>query len=348
MTLTADRLTLAELAPILRDVVKDKSYRASEVGQLVGRYIRWFRNEWGATDATIRDYEAILARMSLTLADKLVLEVDVEDLRDVIDLWAHREPNTRRKVTSVVRAFWAWAENEGIVPFSPAQRLRRPRAPKPVVQLLPDAIDARLLGAANVTRDRVAILCLLDLGVRRGGLAGLRVRDFDLARRTVVVTEKGRKGRKLPLRGRIVQELEAYLLDELPALDRQPELDDFLLYPIRRFGKDGKVARAFPKKKPSEQSVHRWWYRMLEQAGYVSEGMTSGLNMHRARHTFAVEMRRAAGIEAAQHALGHRHLSTTEGVYGHWDFTDTEDSFDKLQDVRRASVPPQQDEEAHG
>jgi hypothetical protein len=50
--------------------VKDKSYQSSPLGTLVGRYIRWFRNEWGATPATIRDYEAILARMSLTLADR--------------------------------------------------------------------------------------------------------------------------------------------------------------------------------------------------------------------------------------------------------------------------------------
>lgn len=338
--LTIDRLTLAELAPILRGVVKDKSYRASEVGQLVGRYIRWFRNEWGATDATLRDYEAILARMSLALADKRALEVDVEDLRDVIDLWAHREPNTRRKVTSVVRAFWAWAETEGIVPFSPAARLRRPRAPKPVVRLLPEAIDAKLLGAASVSRDRVALLCLLDLGVRRGGLAGIQVRDFDLARRTAVVTEKGRKDRALPLRGRIVEEIDHYLMETLPALDRQPESDDYLLYPIRRYGKDGKVERAFPKDRPSPQFVHRWWYRMLTQAGYVSEGTTAGTNMHRARHTFATEMRRAAGIEAAQHALGHDRISTTEGIYGHWDFSDLERAFDQLTETRRASVPP--------
>lgn len=96
---------------MMRAAVKDKSYRATPVGLLVGRYLRWFRNEWGATATTIRDYEAILARMSLSLADKDPLEVTVDDLRDVIDLWADREARTRAKVTSVVRAFWSWAEN---------------------------------------------------------------------------------------------------------------------------------------------------------------------------------------------------------------------------------------------
>ena len=64
------RLTLGEAARIIREAVKDKSYRSTSLGQLVGRYLRWFRNEYGATPSTLRDYEAVLARMSLTLADR--------------------------------------------------------------------------------------------------------------------------------------------------------------------------------------------------------------------------------------------------------------------------------------
>ena len=57
-------MTLGEAARIIREAVKDKSYRKTPLGQLGGRYLRWFRNEYGATDSTIRDYEAVLARMS--------------------------------------------------------------------------------------------------------------------------------------------------------------------------------------------------------------------------------------------------------------------------------------------
>ena len=49
-------LTLGEAARIIREAVKDKSYRATSLGQLVGRYLRWFRNEYGATPSTLRDY----------------------------------------------------------------------------------------------------------------------------------------------------------------------------------------------------------------------------------------------------------------------------------------------------
>ena len=52
----AGRLTLGEAARVIREAVKDKSYRTTPLGQLVGRYLPWFRNEYGATDSTIRDY----------------------------------------------------------------------------------------------------------------------------------------------------------------------------------------------------------------------------------------------------------------------------------------------------
>jgi integrase len=46
--------------------------------------------------------------------------------------------------------------------------------------------------------------------------------------------------------------------------------------------------------------------------------------MHQARHAFAIELRRVAGVEAASQALGHSDLSTTLGVYGHQDQADLE------------------------
>jgi site-specific recombinase XerD len=190
-------------------------HACAPLGQLVGRYLRWFRNEYGATESTIRDYEAVLARMSLLLADREPLEVSTEDLREVIDTWAMRHARTRAKVTSVIRAFWMWAEEEGHIPFS---KIRRPRAPRKTALLLP--------------------------------------------------------------------------------------------YPEKRTP-NRRIDWADPKKACAANTVHRWWYRMLEQAGLVGHGVRSGLNMHRARHTFATELRRVAGVEAASQALGHSDLSTT-------------------------------------
>ena len=262
------------------------------------------------------------------------IEVTVEDLREVIDLWAEREARTRQKVTSVVRAFWSWAEEQDHVPFSPATKLRRPRAPRKTAPLLPADADARLLGACGRARDRVGLLLLLDLGLRRTELAGVQVRDVDLARRELMVFGKGQKARTLPLRGRVVLELEAWSMTPLKLHDRTPEPDDFLLYPEKRTA-GGRLLAAYPKRRLQPTSMHRWWYQRCADAGLVGDGVTAGLNMHRARHTFATEMRRVAGIDAASHALGHADLNTTLSIYGHRDLSDLESAMEALARSRR-------------
>jgi integrase/recombinase XerC len=344
-------LTLADAARMIRESVKDKTYRGTPVGLLVGRYVRWFRNEWGATPTTLRDYEAILARMSLQLAHKEPYEVDIEDLREVIDLWADRTARTRAKVTSVVRAFWAWAEEQGHIAISPAARIRRPRAERKVVPLLPLNARPQLLTVAKQPRDRLALMCLLLLGLRQAELAGIQARDFDTRRGWLRVRGKGQKERILPLKGPILIELRLFLSSDLPHVGRPPQGDDFLLYPVRTLaagkGAEGQLRRvmvAEPKKRPSPQAVHRWWYRQLQDAGLVGPGVTSGMNMHRARHTFATELRRVAGIDAASQALGHADLSTTLGIYGHRDESDLERAMGQYAawlDESKATIPPE-------
>lgn len=336
-------LTAAQLAPMIRDAMKDQSYRATPLGTMVGRYVRWLRNEYGATPATIRDYEAILARMSLTLADKELVEVSIDDLREVIDLWSARSARTRQKVTSVIKAFWNWAEEQGHIAISPAARLRRPRAERKVARMLPLDARPRLLTVAKSPRDRLGLFCLLVLGLRRAELATIQIRDFDAQRGMLRVRGKGQKERVMPLRGPILAELRLLLASDLPHLGRTPEGDDYLLYPVKKFadgkGSEGQIAwsyHAYPKKKPSPQSVHRWWYRQAQAAGLVGPGVTAGLNMHQARHTFAMELRRVAGIDAASHALGHADLNTTLGIYGHFDGSDLENAMDTYADWLQA------------
>jgi len=329
---------LRALAPMLRGLLKDKRYRASSQGALVGRFIRWLRNEKGAQPSSVRDYESVLARMSLHLADIEPGDTTLEHLRDVLDTWAGNEPATRAKVVSVMRSFWQWAEDEGHVTASPARRLVRPRKPKLEAKLLPIATDAKVLSAAETARDRLALLVLFDCGVRRAELAGIRVRDIDLARRTIVVTGKGRKSRTIPIRGRIVLAAEEYLLEQLAhPVARQPEPDDFLLYPEKR-NPNGVPYWADPKKMCAMNTVHRWWYRMLRQAGAVGEGVTAGTNMHRARHTFAQSVRRAyPDMGVVQHLLGHSDPSTTIALYGNYSQEDLERAMEAFAKVLRES-----------
>lgn len=227
------------------------------------------------------------------------------------------------------------------VASSPAAKIRRPRVPKKTAPLLPLHATAQLLSETTSPRDRLALHCLLELGVRRGELRGIQVRDFDLGRRTLRVYGKGQKERILPLRGSILTALAFFLQADLPHVGRLPEPDDWLLYPTKKLfagrgpeGEQLRATRGYPKQQASAQYVHRWWYRMLESVGIVAPGVRAGLNMHRARHTFATALRRVAGIEAASQALGHSDLNTTLSIYGHQDASDLERAMEKYAEAQ--------------
>lgn len=325
-------MTVATISPrdalrIVKQAMKDQRYKATPLGPMVGRYMRWLRNEYGATPSTLRDYEGILARMCLYLDSHELIEVTTEDLREVIDLWRDQTARTRQKVTSVIRSFWFWCDEQGHIAVNPAQRIRRPRAERKVARTLPKDARSRLFHAATSPRDRVALHCLLSLGVRRSELAGIRMRDFDIGRGTVRVFGKGQKERVLPMPELMRDEVGLMLNSHLPLTKRLAEGDDYLLYPAKTFaagrGIEGEQIRkrvADPKKPMSGPSVHRWWYALAADAGLATG--TSGLNMHQARHTLAMEMRRTSGIEGVSNVLGHSDLSTTLGIYGHFDAND--------------------------
>jgi integrase len=129
--------------------------------------------------------------------------------------------------------------------------------------------------------------------------------------------------------------LRTYLGEPLEFVGRRPEPDDYFVYPEKRTP-NRRVHWADPRKACAPNSVHRWWYRMLEQSGLVGHGVRSGLNMHRARHSFATELRRVAGVEAASQALGHSDLSTTLGIYGHQDQRDLERAMEAFAEAREA------------
>ena len=181
-----------------------QAYRATPLGQLVGRYVRWCRNERGLVDGTtIRDYEDTLARMSLTLADPdtRTRSRSTTSLQ-VIDLWADREPRTRRR--SPARSARSGSGRGGRPrPATRRVRLRSPKVPKRRPDLLPAARRHAAPRRRRTDRDVSALPILLDLGVRSRARR-LMVRDLDLGRRMLTVFGKGQKERVLPVRGRIV------------------------------------------------------------------------------------------------------------------------------------------------
>lgn len=63
--------------------------------------------------------------------------------------------------------------------------------------------------------------------------------------------------------------------------------------------------------------LHDWWYRRLEVAGVVAQGVTRGQRMHKSRHSAAQRVLDVTGnVMAAKELLGHSSVATTERYLG--------------------------------
>ncbi len=320
-------LTLANAARMMREALRDRSYRSTPLGLEVARYHRWKKNEWGATTETLRDYEAILAKLALDHADLELNDfsppVGTERLREFIDnRWGDRTPRTRAKVISVLRDFFAWAVREGKLAGNPATPIFRPRKREVARGTFTPADAAKLIAAQPRLRDRVALLLLLRLGLRKSELAKVQFKHYD--GRNLTVFGKGGKVRYLP-----VVDTELRLALERHILDRAPDPDEHLLYP-EKVGPEfygGPLGTIWEDRRKglSSTAMHRWWAACLKRAGLAHRPM------HEARHTAITEFLRQTGnLKLAQMLAGHADIGTTANIYAHLDTSDLETALRAL------------------
>jgi site-specific recombinase XerC len=324
-------LTLADAARMMRDALRDRSYRATPLGLEAARYYRWKKNEWGATTETLRDYEAILAKLALFHADlelgDFTPPVGTERLRECWDhFWGERSARTRAKVRSVWIDFFEWSVRERGLQGNPARALAAPKKRDVPTDTFPPSVVERIIGAQTYPADTVGTALVLRYGLRRGGIANVQRRDFDFERRLLTVHTKGGRIYPLPLPdeslwlalGRL--DLEAQWRDEHWLLYRQDtrrrrvDLDE--AEEVLTIGKErvcyANVTSRKHDRQPTGKLAHRWWYRCLERAGLVAEGASSGMNMHRGRHTAATELQRSHhDLRLTQLLLGHADIRST-------------------------------------
>jgi integrase len=165
-------------------------------------------------------------------------------------------------------------------------------------------------------RDRVALLLLFRLGLRKGELSRVQFKHYD--GRQLTVFGKGGKVRYLPV---VDDELRLEL--ERHILDRQPDPDEFLLYP-EKLGPEfykGPVGVIWQDrhKAMAPTTLHNWWKGCLERAGLPHRPM------HEARHTAITDFLRQTGnLKLAQMLAGHADIGTTANIYAHLDTSDLE------------------------
>lgn len=270
----------------------------------------WTARRRDLSPHTALDYSNTFARFSEHVGDKSLKEIVSRDIHEFLNDVQDRYALSRKTLSNywiALSSFWTWAEVELEVPHIIRGRVPRPRfrrksiAPYTVeeVRLLLEACDKMRPWRApsgdmvyqrrpTATRDRAIIVTLIDTGVRCGELCDLQIRDFDRHRRQLLIRHgKGDKERMVYLGESAMSGICAYLDTRPKAKTSEPLFTTIAGESIDR------------------HSVRKLITRLAEKA------QVRRANVHRFRHTFAINFLRNGGnMIALQDLLGHETLET--------------------------------------
>lgn len=209
---------------------------------------------------------------------------------------------TLARKLSAWRQYCGWLVQSGMMDNDPTFNLKAPRLPERLPKALPREELNHMLDSAPVddslaVRDHALFELMYGSGLRLSEIHGLDLGDVLLDEGWVSVTGKGRKERQVPLSGKSVKALRAYLSE--------------------RVATDGETA-LFTGKNGTRLGQRQIQKRL--QAWAVRQGSGQHISPHMMRHSYASHLLQSSrDIRAVQELLGHSNLSTTQ-IYTKLDF----------------------------
>lgn len=196
---------------------------------------------------------------------------------------------TRARKLISLRVFFAHLVEKGILPESPAKKIKRPRREQKTKHYLrPDEYSRVLAEAAGDPRDYCIFQVFLHTGIRVSELVSLSLTDLDFEQKTVTIHGKGSRERVIPLEKKPLQALKLYF-------DHRPKGTDphlFLNYKGEGF---------------SIRGVRKLVDKYLKKAGITKQISCHGLR----RTCLSSRAARNMNAFAIQKLAGHARMETT-------------------------------------
>jgi integrase/recombinase XerC len=283
------------------------------IEKMVKQFLISLALERNYSENTVKAYNNDLAQFQQFLRRQLgqprvslgeINRLAIRHFLGTLHLEGYNSRSIMRKLTAI-RSFCRYLCRQGLLQSNPAAHLMPMRWEKRLPTFLDVAQAAKVMDlpdreTALGLRDWAILELLYGTGIRLMELVTLNRSALDLLGEVVKVRGKGKKERIVPIGGKAVEALRAYLTrrKELMAKGKRGSTEAvFLNY------RGGRI---------SGRSVRRIVNKYLHQ---VSE--EEHLSPHLLRHTFATHMLDAgADLRAVKELLGHTSLSSTQ-IYTH-------------------------------
>lgn len=284
--------------------------------QAIAEFLEHGQQVRNLSDRTIRAYQSDLTQFDVHMAGAMIGDITPQHLETYLDklgTGVYRDTSIRRKVAAL-KVFFRFLEEQGIVPESPARKLKikRPVENRVPIVLSPREIRALLAapkrqildlaamreqsaGGRNryfcAVRDNVILELLFSTGIRIGELVALDVADVHLEERQIDITGRATRGRIVPLSRDVIDAMVSYL-----ELRKERTLDTNALF----VGRSGTRLTIY-----SIENVFKKHVRLAEIKRHITP--------HALRHTMAAMLvSRGTDIHEVQEILGHASILSTQ------------------------------------
>jgi integrase/recombinase XerC len=311
----------------------------------ITEFERYLRSEKNYSHHTVRSYLAnlkefagYLARQGYCLKDSSngpgidINQIRHTHLRHYLVWISKQKKTTIARKLSAIRSFLGFLVKNEDLPRNPAEIINNPKLPKTIPNFLSvdetfQFLDSMVSETALAARDQAIFELLYSAGLRVGELTGLNHDSIDMTAEMVKVLGKGGKERIVPVGGKALKAITAYLelrLDFLP-----PAETDALGIPLFVNYKGGRL---------SSRSVAKHLKKYIIQAGVMRN-----ISPHTLRHTFATHLiNDGADLRSIQELLGHSGIKTTQ-IYAHVSMDHLMEVYDKAHPKANMSDHPRTD-----
>ena len=288
---------------------KPKQLRPAE--SQLDAFVSFAAGECHLAENTVAAYRRDLVHFFAWLERRSIVDLSIRDLADYVG-WLHSRKlapaSIARHIVSL-KVFFRYLQLEGVLTDNRAELLGSQKLWERVPKILSVEQIDRLFAAPGRTdlhwrRDRALLELLYATGCRASELSNLRLCDMHLDEHYCICRGKGDKERLVPLNGRAVETVRAYLEHERPALETHSGSHaSWLLLS----GRGRRLRR------------ERIWELLKRYAQRI--GMPPEISPHTMRHSFATHLLTGgADLRQVQEMLGHASIATTQ-IYTHVDPT---------------------------
>ncbi len=307
----ADYIDRSLLPDLVNEYISELSIVKGRSTQTVNEYVsdlRLFFRYIVASKQGLQSPDELEKNFDMSDIDvDLISKISLKDVNEFLIYCAANRSNnttTRSRKASSIRGFFKYISDKmHYIDVNPVSQLEVAKRKKELPRYLTLEESIQLLNSVegpNKTRDYCILTLFLNCGLRLAELVGLNIRDVNLTEKTMVVTGKGNKQRKIYLNKACVDALTAYLQ----------------VRPQNNLKGDDRNALFISRlnKRMGRQAVQLMVYHYLEVIGLDGQHYSC----HKLRHTAATLMYQHGNVDVLvlKEMLGHEAIATTE-IYTH-------------------------------